>query len=95
MRTFGKGLAALTLATSGVALAVMGASPAMAGGGHDGGSLVNVEVGNVIVHPQITLSQAANICNNNVNILAAQLDKSGKAECTALSTPITKAFVIG
>jgi hypothetical protein len=80
MRRIGKGLAALTLATSGVALAVMGAtSPAMAGGG-----LVSVHTGDIasgnVVNANISPVVASTICGVNVNVIRA-LTTGDKTNC--------------
>jgi hypothetical protein len=51
------------------------------GGGHQAGnSLVNVQIGDVLLKLPIAL--AANVCDVNVNILALQL-REGGATCTA------------
>ena len=51
------------------------------GGGHQAGnSLVNVQIGDVLLKLPIAL--AANVCDVNVNILAVQL-RAGGATCTA------------
>jgi hypothetical protein len=50
-----------------------------------GDSLVNVQIGDVTV--QVPIGVAANLCDINANILAAQFDV-GEAECTATAQSI-------
>jgi hypothetical protein len=84
MRRISKGFAALTLATSGIALAVMGASsPAMAGGG-----LVTVHTGDIasgnVINANIAPVVASTICGVNVNVIRA-LTTGDKTDCKILT----------
>ena len=51
-----------------------------------GDSLVNVQLGDITA--QLPIGVAANICDVNANVLAAQ-SKLGEAACTATATPTT------
>ena len=51
-----------------------------------GDSLVNVQLGDITA--QLPIGVAANICDVNANVLAAQA-KLGEAACTATATPTT------
>ena len=75
-KTLGGGLLGSLVLT----LAMVGGVSAAAGGNQAGDSLVNVQVSDLTVLVPVAL--AANLCDINVNILAAQADL-GDATCTA------------
>lgn len=72
----------LTAVTSVVALSMAFAAPAQAQN-EAGDSLVNVQVADLNV--LVPVGIAANLCDVNANVLAAQ-ERQGGAECTATST---------
>ncbi|HEU5111110.1 MAG TPA: hypothetical protein VFT95_21425 [Micromonosporaceae bacterium] len=86
MRRIGKGLAALTLATSGIALAVMGATSPATAGGSDG--LVTIHTGDIlsgnVVNANIAPVVAAAICGVNVDVIRA-LSTGDKTDCKNLT----------
>jgi len=67
------------------------ASPAAASG-QDG--LVHIVIQDIVVQPNITTAVAANLCDIDVNVLAVVDQSGGKTECKALSTALTKAWVV-
>ncbi len=70
----------LTAVAATAALSLGVAGPAMGAQNEAGDSLVNVQVGDVLV--QVPVAVAANLCDVNVNILAQQ-NKAGSPTCTA------------
>jgi hypothetical protein len=102
MRRIGKTLAALTLATGAALGGLAVTMPASAHGG-DGGSLItigNVDVtlidasGNQVVLLQnVAVTDAANFCQVNVDVLTATLLSSDKAACTSRDTSNQHAWV--
>jgi hypothetical protein len=98
MRKIGKAVAALTLATG----AALGLSLSMPASAH-GGSLIsigNVDVtavdlsGNQIVLLQnVSVTDAANFCQVNVDVLTAQLLSGDKAACTSKTNEHQQASV--
>ena len=75
-----KRLAGGLLGSLALSVALTGAVAAAPGGNQAGDSLVNVQVSDLTVLVPVAL--AANLCDINVNILAAQADL-GDATCTA------------
>ena len=65
------------------ALALGAAGPASAAQNEAGNSLVNVQIGDVLV--QVPVAVAANVCDVNANVLAEQ-NKAGQAKCDADAT---------
>jgi hypothetical protein len=92
MRRLSQGLAALVLAGS---AALAGTTSASAGG-----PLVNVVIEDVLSHNQVivlqnaTVAAAAALCDIDVNVLSAQLDRDGKGNCPALTNVTQVAKVV-
>ena len=68
-----------------MALLAVGAAGSASAQNQAGDSLVNVQIGDVTILLPIAI--AANLCDINVNLLAAQVD-AGETRCTADATSI-------
>jgi hypothetical protein len=86
-------IAGLMLAGGALVGTVAVASPASADTQKQDG-LVNVAVGDIIVAPNVTAAVAANICGITVNAVSVVDDSGNRTECKALSSALTKAYVL-
>ena len=68
-------------------VATPGSGGEQGGGNQAGNSLVNVQIDDLLVALPIAI--AANVCDLDVNVLAAQLNLPGGAECDAAATSET------
>jgi hypothetical protein len=88
MRKFGKTLAALTLATGATLGSFMLTSPASAGGslisiGNVDVTVVDLSGSQVVLLQNVAVTDAANFCQVNVDVLTSQLLSGDKAACTS------------
>lgn len=81
-------VAASTLSVGAVAVPAASAAPVFTGG------LVNVTIVDAVdisrVTVQLPIAAAANVCNVDVNVLAADLADDGAANCTATASSRAK-----
>jgi hypothetical protein len=83
MRKIGKTLAALTLATSALALGVVGGTPAMAGSDGVKYDIVLIELSGIEVPVYVNISPelTANLCGVDISLITALTHDSDRANC--------------
>jgi hypothetical protein len=98
MRKLGKTLAALTLATGATLGSFMLTSPASAGGslisiGKVDVTAVDLSGSQVVLLQNVSVTDAANFCQVNINVLTAQLLSGNKAVCASQTGSYQDAWV--